>query len=332
MTIAELFERAIRGGISSDPRGREGVLKHLRRERQRFERLSHIEQAEFDAERLRHPYADSRVLTGDPEIEVKRALVGIDIHSSEVLLATELGRQGKPIDLLIAHHPEGKALAALDQVMELQTEVFAAQGVPINVADHLMRPRMAQVARGISPENHYQAVDAAALLGFPMVCLHTPADNKAWRYVQLVLDRRAPDNVVEVVDLLKSIPEYKQAALRGSNVQIVVGSPEARAGRVVALEFTGGTNASKDVYEHLARAGVGTIVSMHMREEHREEAEKHHINVVVAPHMASDSLGVNLLLDEFAQAGLEIIPCSGFIRIERKRRGRRPGQKNGTKT
>lgn len=331
MTVEDLFERAIRGGMSSDPRGRDGVLSHLRRERRRYEQASHQEQAEFDTERLQHPYADSRILTGNPETEVRRALVGIDIHSSEVLLAAELGRQGKQIDLLIAHHPEGKALAALDQVMELQTEVFAAQGVPINVADHLMRPRMAQVARGISPENHYQAVDAAALLNFPMVCLHTPADNKAWRYVQLVLDRRSPDNVAEVVDLIKSIPEYKHAAERGAKVQVVAGSSEARAGRVVALEFTGGTNASKEVYEHLARAGVGTIVSMHMKEEHREEAEKHHINVVVAPHMASDSLGMNLLLDEFNQAGIEIIPCSGFIRVERKRRGRRPGQKNGEK-
>ena len=36
---------------------------------------------------------------------------------------------------------------------------------------------------------------------------------------------------------------------------------------------------------------------MHISDEHKKEAEKHHINVVIAGHIASDNLGMNLLLD-----------------------------------
>ncbi|PJB18902.1 NGG1p interacting factor NIF3, partial [Candidatus Falkowbacteria bacterium CG_4_9_14_3_um_filter_36_9] len=52
-------------------------------------------------------------------------------------------------------------------------------------------------------------------------------------------------------------------------------------------------------------------------EEHRKEAEKNHINVVIAGHMASDSLGMNLFLDELEKKGITVVPCSGLIRVKR---------------
>jgi hypothetical protein len=56
---------------------------------------------------------------------------------------------------------------------------------------------------------------------------------------------------------------------------------------------------------------------MHISEKHRKKAQKAHINVVIAGHMASDSLGMNLFLDELEKKGIEIIPCSGLIRVKR---------------
>jgi hypothetical protein len=85
----------------------------------------------------------------------------------------------------------------------------------------------------------------------------------------------------------------------------------------VVTEFTGGTSGSKEIYEKMAQAGIGTVIGMHMGEEHRKEAEKYHVNVVIAGHMASDSLGINLFLDELEKKGVEIIPLSGLIRVKR---------------
>jgi hydrogenase maturation factor len=67
----------------------------------------------------------------------------------------------------------------------------------------------------------------------------------------------------------------------------------------------------------MAQAGIGTIIGMHMKEEYRQEAEKYHINVVIAGHMASDSLGMNLFLDQLERKGIKAVPCSGLIRIKR---------------
>ena len=55
-----------------------------------------------------------------------------------------------------------------------------------------------------------------------------------------------------------------------------------------------------------------------MREENREEAKKHHLNVVVAGHMSSDSLGMNQILDALADRGVAITPISGLIRVDRR--------------
>jgi len=35
--------------------------------------------------------------------------------------------------------------------------------------------------------------------------------------------------------------------------------------------------------------------------------------------MSSDSIGMNLLLDDLEKQGIEIVPCSGFIRVSRLR-------------
>ena len=81
--------------------------------------------------------------------------------------------------------------------------------------------------------------------------------------------------------------------------------------------MTGGTNPSDEVYKQLSRYGVSTIVGMHMKDTGREQADKFYMNVVIAGHIASDSLGMNLFLDELERQGIEIVPCSGLIRVSR---------------
>lgn len=82
--------------------------------------------------------------------------------------------------------------------------------------------------------------------------------------------------------------------------------------------MTGGTEGSKEIFQSLSLSGINTIVAMHLSEEHRKEAEKNHVNVVIAGHIASDNLGLNLLLDNITRdEKLEILDCSGFRRIKR---------------
>lgn len=316
MKLQEIYRLFVDLGMRNDPRGWDKVQETLERIKKEYEKLSEKEKEKFDIEKLYNPYADTRILNGDLDKEVKRVLVGIDIDTSEILLAKELGRNGKEIDLVIAHHPAGYAYANLFEVMHLQEELLAKIGVPINYAEGVLYPRISEVERKIMPVNHNKAVDAARLLGISFMCCHTPADNCVSTYLQRLFDSKSPYNLQEVLEMLEEIPEYKEAGKRNNPPKILVGAPKNRAGKIF-VDMTGGTEGPVEAISKLADIGVGTIVGMHMSEEHRKEAERHHINVVIAGHIASDSLGMNILLDNLEKNGIEIINCSGFIRVSR---------------
>jgi len=325
MTIQQIYKLAIELGIKNDLRGTARVKKYLERSKKQFKELPEKKKEEFDEEKLTNPYSDSRILNEPTRLRqaclpakqgsgvVKKVLIGVDMEGPELILADKMG----DIDLVIAHHPEGHALADLHGVMDLQAQVLADYGVPINIAESVLRPRISEVNRGVSPINHYRAVDMARLLDMGFMCVHTPCDNMGANFLVKLLKKKKPETVEDILEMLKEIPEFKEAVKRKAGPTLFTGSPENMAGKIVVTEFTGGTAGSKDIYEKMANAGIGTVIGMHMGEEHRKEAEKYHLNVVIAGHMASDSLGINLFLDEVEKRGIEIIPTSGLIRISR---------------
>ncbi len=316
MKLREVYETAIAAGIETDPRGKKEVELDLKKAKDAHEKLKANEKKEFDEETLTNPYGDTRILYGDGEQEVKTALVGIDIEAAEIMLADRLKEKGRPVDLVLAHHPEGKALAALHEVMHMQSEIMEKFGVPISVAQGIMVSRISEVKRGLMPLNHNKAVDVARILDIPFMCCHTPADNMVTTFLQELIDKKKPTTVGEVVDILKEVPEYQDAIKTNAGPTVVTGSKERKPGKIM-VDMTGGTGGSEDAFSKLAMAGVGTLVCMHIGEKHRKEAEKNHINVIIAGHIASDSLGMNLICDRLAKQGIEIIPCSGFTRYAR---------------
>ncbi|KAB2951575.1 NGG1p interacting factor NIF3 [Heliorestis acidaminivorans] len=320
MKLQEIYQLMVSMGVDADPRGRQQVESQLAERQKEYEKLKEAEREDYNIDSLQNPYSDTAILYGDGNRQVKRLLVGIDVEVGEVLLADRLREKGNPIDLVVAHHPEGKALSALHQVMHMQEDLLHRLGVPVNVAEGIMASRIGEVKRGLAPLNHNRAVDAAAILDLPIMCVHTPADNQVQTFLQRMIDERNPQKVSDILKLLKEIPEYKSAAKRGSGPTLFAGRKDGRCGKVV-VDMTGGTSGSEEAYAKLAQAGVGTIVGMHMGEKHRKEAEKYHINVVIAGHMASDSLGMNLLLDALERQGLEIVPCAGMIRFSRNIKG-----------
>lgn len=317
MRLGEMYETAYRVGMAADPRGPEGVARVLERAKKDFDKLSEDERWEFDAECLANPYSDTRILYGDPETEVSSILVGIDLEVGEVLLADRLREKGRPVDLMLAHHPEGRALARLEEVMGLQADVWRSFGVSIAYGDAVMSDRMAEVTRLLRPRNNEQTVGAAKLLDMPYMCCHTPADNNVNAFVQARCDELGADSRVdELLDMLKSIPEYRQAVLEGTGPMIFEGNEKRRTGKIM-VDMTGGTSGPVDSLAKLAAAGVGTIVGMHMGEEHRKRAKEEKINVVIAGHASSDSLGMNLIIDHYERQGVDVIACSGFTRVSR---------------
>ena len=317
MTLKDIYEFVVKEGVNADPRGNSVVKKDLLRIKKTYQELSKKAKEEFDKERLYNPYSDTRILFGRPQQKVNTILLGIDIETGELLLADRLNQRGKKIDLVMSHHPEGAALAGLAEVMDIQIGVLENMGVPINVAEGLMAERTAEVNRKIMPANHSRAVDAARQLNLPFICAHTVADNHVVSYLQRLMDKRKPEALTDVLDILKAIPEYHYAMQQKTGPKIIAGEPKRQAGKIF-VDMTGGTEGSKDIFSKLSQAGIGTILAMHLSEEHFRKAKAEHINVIIAGHIASDTLGLNLLLDKLEKKQkFNIIECSGFKRIKR---------------
>jgi putative NIF3 family GTP cyclohydrolase 1 type 2 len=315
--LRQIYESCVSTGIAYDPRDRSEIDHVLAEAKKAYEKCDEADKPFYDTEKLNNPYSDTRICAGDPDAEIRGLLVGVDMEVGEVLLADRLRERGAAIDLVFAHHPEGPGYANLHEVMYMQADLWAAQGVSIAAADSLIAPRAEEIRRRISPVNHYRAIQAAELLDLASLSCHTPADNAVTSFVQSFLDERAPRTLDEVVSALREIPEYADAAKKGYGPTLISGTGSARAGRVV-VDMTGGTEGPADALNRLSAAGVGTLVGMHYSEEHKKRAEELKVNLVIAGHVSSDVLGMNLVLDDIEKLGAIEIHCtSGMIRVKR---------------
>lgn len=290
MKLSDFYKLALKFGAENDPRGK----------------------------RSAYSYADSAVLYGEPETRIKNILVGIDIEVGELLLADAI-RKREGMDLVLSHHPEGKAWAQIYEVMKVQVDILEQMGLKRETAQGLLDERMAEVERRLLPNNHTRAQDAARLLDIPLMCAHTPADNCVYSFIARLMAGKKPKTLQGIVDILAQIAEYKIARENSAGPRIISGNPGKDAGKIL-VEMTGGTEGSKDVYDKLYKSGVRTLICMHLSEEHFKKAKDENLNVIIAGHISSDTLGLNLLLDRIekhAKTEFRTVCCSGFQRIRR---------------
>ncbi|MBS3819030.1 NGG1p interacting factor NIF3 [bacterium] len=318
MKLQKLYKKCVDIGMKNDLRGKDEINKILKEEKEKYDNLKKDEVEYYDKDRLFNPFSDTRILYGNSKTEIKKVIVGIDMEIGEILLTHTLNKEkDQPIDLIISHHPEGYALARLYDVMKLQPELMAQYGVNISVAEQLMEKRIGEIQRRLMPVNHNRAVDAARTLGIPMMCVHTPADNCVTTYLKKTFEKEKPDKLKDLMKILKNFPEYKKHSKLQVPPKIVSGSENNKCGKIY-VDMTGGTEGSKEIFEKYANSGVSTLVGMHLGEEHLKNAKKANLNVVIAGHVSSDTLGLNLLFDEIEkEEKLEFVGISGFERIKR---------------
>jgi len=261
-------------------------------------------------------FEDSAVLYGKPDTNIKKIMVGIDIDIGELLLADKIRRE-EGLDLVVSHHPQGSAYAVFYEVMKLQIDMLASVGIDKKVAEELVDERKREVERRVLAANHMRSIDAAKLLDFPFMCVHTPADNHVSHFLEKMFDKEKPKRVENILDILNGILEYKDAAKARVGPRIILGNPKRPVGRIF-VEMTGGTEGSKDAYDKMYKLGIRTLVSMHLGEEHFKKIKDTNLNVVIAGHISSDTLGLNLILDRVEkEEKFEVVNCSGFRRIRR---------------
>ncbi len=291
MKIKEIYTVAVNAGVKNDPSKITGRWSEFK---------------------------DSNILFGNSESNIKRVAVGIDIESEEILLTARLNDKGRAIDLVIAHHPEGKGLDHLYGMVKIQEEMLIKSGVNLSSAEGIIAESYSKYKKAYTSINYNRAVESAKLMNINFMNIHTPADNMVHSYIMKIMDEKKPATLEEIIKVLLEEEEYKNAEQSGAGPVIISGKPEYRAGKIY-VDMTGGVEASKKIYKAMEQSGVSTIIGMHMSEEHLEEAKKNNINIIMAGHMASDSIGINLILDEIEKVEPfeEIIEMAGFRRVKR---------------
>ncbi len=256
--------------------------------------------------------AELETVPADSDIYVegenlKKVMIGVDIDTGELLLAKQLG-----FDAVIAHHPaaDGPALN-LYKVMARQIDRMVKVGIPINKAQKALSERMAAIGRGAHTRNYDKVSSAARMLGMPFMNVHMPCDILAENKVQEHLDGRLNEKstLQDVIDAMMEIPEYRNAK---SQPVIRCGSPSDYAGKVYCI-MAGGTNGGDKVAKAYYEAGIGTLIAMHMPDDVLKAIREQNIgNVIVAGHMASDSIGLNQFIAGLEANGLEVVRMSGI--------------------
>lgn len=253
------------------------------------------------------PEDSTIIVEGD---NINKVLIGVDMDTPELLLAKELG-----YDCVISHHPmAGSSITNFTKVMDSQIDRMVEFGVPINRAQKVLKKKLGEVDRGMHVRNYDRTASAARLMKMPYLNIHQPADFITEAIVQNHLDERLADNpkakLSDVVEALMEMDEYKNT-LAGPKIR--VGADDDYAGRIAVL-MAGGTGGGPDVYKAYFDAGVGTIIAMHMPEDVKKAVEEQNIgNVVVAGHMASDSIGLNVIINKLIEMGLEVDKMSGIV-------------------
>ncbi|MCK4257475.1 MAG: Nif3-like dinuclear metal center hexameric protein [Halanaerobiales bacterium] len=242
--------------------------------------------------------------------DIKKVLFGVDMETAEILMAQQLN-----VDCVVTHHPKtGDPQQGLFKVMSNQIQRMVKAGVPINKAQKAIKKKIDKIERALHPANYDRVATSAKLLNMPYMGIHTPCDILAENTVQDHLDAKLNDKpeatLQDVVDALMEFPEYQNTK---AQPKIRIGGKKDYAGKVF-VTMAGGTGGGADVAKAYFEAGIGTLIVMHMPEDVLDAIREQNIgNIIVAGHMASDSVGINKLIAKWEEEGIEVIRCSGVV-------------------
>ncbi len=245
-----------------------------------------------------------------PSDNVRKVFATIDCDVADLLLAREL-----KCDVVLTHHPEGASMIYGWALIRRHIDQMVECGVPIAKAEAAVERRLRSAELASHGRNYGRVMQAAQLLRLPFLNVHLPCDIITRRLIgEKMAFFNGPDSrarVSAVVEALQEFPEHKRAL---TEPKIVLGAPDRFAGKV-AVAIGGYTSGGVDVIRAYFEAGIGTVLSMHFPEADLREAREQKLagNLILTGHMASDSIGINVFLDELERLGLKIVRGGGII-------------------
>ncbi len=244
-----------------------------------------------------------------PGTRISHALLGIDVGTSELFMARQLGYHA-----VIAHHPAGYA-GPFWEVYRLHIGQMVAAGVPRAEAEAAVAARSAGFEAAAQRENYDHVASVARLLETPFLNIHSPLDEVGRRIMQATVDAALAANpAATVADLRAALLRLPEFAAARTQMQVALGAWDAPAGRVVVSHgayTNGGYHVARAYFTH----GVDTVCSIHfpLEDAQRLAAEGVRGNILVMGHIAGDSVGINPYVARLRADGLEVTTFSGVI-------------------
>jgi hypothetical protein len=249
-----------------------------------------------------------------PAADVKRALFGIDADTGDLLMAKQLG-----YDLLINHHPTGgSAQVNFPQILRKQGVLLERAGVPKEAAELAVQDLLDLHEPDAHRQNYDHLPSAARLLGMPLMAIHNPCDEIGRRVMDETLRAGLSKNpkVRDAIAVLNRLPEFQEAVTR---IVVRMGKETNPLGKWVVLHgagTNGGYPVAKAAFDH----GIDTVFYIHidaghlrrLRDEYGRAGPK---NLVVTGHIASDSIGIDVLVRELRKRGLTVDCFSGVLDV-----------------
>lgn len=252
---------------------------------------------------------DSEVYVGGNNL--RRAIFGVDLDAAELMLAKQQG-----FDVAIAHHPcGGGTWAGFPKVLERHIPIMTGAGVPRDQAEAAVREMQEEHGPRTHLLNYDRLPSVARMLGLPFMNVHAPADEIGRREMSRAISEGVrPDSTVgDSIAVLQKFPEFAHAR---TPVIVRMGSQDAPLGRWV-FSHGAGTNGGYPVASAMFRNGVDTLFYIHVDPGHlkriKEEFGKSKKNLVITGHIASDSVGINVVIRRLRREGLEVHAMGGVI-------------------
>jgi hypothetical protein len=240
---------------------------------------------------------------------IKNILYGIDIGTTELLFAKENG-----YDCVLAHHPIG----VVESYKEFNRHLTQLQskGVSTEEGEKLIENKI----KGFKFANHarnYDAIPAfARLLEIPFLNIHCPSDELGRRLISDSISNLAQEKPTATLadlqhHLTTNFVEFQKSKTK---IEIANGSKEDPLGDWI---FSHGalTNGGFAIANAYFDQKVDTVIYIHIAPgELLQIKNANKGNLVISGHIASDSVGINPLLDELEKMGCEITAVGGLIR------------------
>ena len=246
-----------------------------------------------------------------PAASVRRALIGIDADVGDLLLAKQLG-----YDVLINHHPTGGGSQVnFPQVLRRHAVLLERAGVPREAGERAVQALLDEHESTAHARNYDKLPSEARLLKMPLMAIHNPCDEIGRRVMDETLRGGLPEDakVRDAIAVLNALPEFEKALTK---IVVRMGKTQNLVGKWVVIHgagTNGGYPVAKAAFDH----GIDTIFYIHidaghlrrLREEYGREGAK---NLVVTGHIASDSVGINVLVRELRKRGVSV-DCFGGV-------------------